>query len=77
MLPKLRTGEERQASPYERNNLWMLERSLECGVQKVHFICVWDGQAGDGPGGARHMYEAVRAAGGDVEQPIHPLGSKH
>jgi hypothetical protein len=66
----------RRASPYERNNLWMLERALGCGAQKVHFICVWNGQAGDGPGGAGHMYEAVKAAGGFVGRPIHPLGSR-
>ncbi|WP_429334541.1 hypothetical protein [Paraburkholderia sp. 35.1] len=75
VLPEPRTDAERQASPYERNNLRMLKRALGRGAQKVHFICVWDGQAGDGPGGAGHMYEAVTAAGGVAEQPIHPLGS--
>ncbi|CAB3801378.1 hypothetical protein [Paraburkholderia fynbosensis] len=75
VLPEAATDEERRASPYERNNLWMLERALGCGAQKVHFICVWNGQTGDGPGGAGHMYEAVKAAGGVVGRPIHPLGS--
>jgi hypothetical protein len=70
-----RTDEERQASPYERDNLWMLQRALACGAEKVHFLCVWDGQAGDGPGGVGHMYEAVKAAGGEAQAPIHPLGS--
>jgi hypothetical protein len=75
VLAEPRTDEDRQASPYERNNLWMLERALAYGAQKVHFLCVWDGHAGDGPGGAGHMYEAVKAAGGDTHAPIHPLGS--
>lgn len=69
-----RTDDERQASAYERNNLWMLERALACGAQKVRFLCVWDGQPGDGPGGAGHMVEAVEAAGGVAEPRIDPLG---
>ncbi len=75
VLPEPGTEVERQASPYERNNLWMLERALGYGAQKVHFICVWNGEAGDGPGGTGHMYEAVEAAGGVAGRPIHPLGS--
>lgn len=48
-------------NPYERNNLWMLESAARFGVEKVIFICLWNGQGGDGPGGARHfMEEAAR-----------------
>lgn len=74
VLPEARTADEGQLSPYERTNLWMLERAFSRGAQQVYFICVWDGAAGDGPGGTGHMVEAVEAAGGVAEPPIHPLG---
>jgi hypothetical protein len=54
------------ADPYERTNLWMLEEARRLGGDNVAFVSVWDGEAGDGPGGTKHMMGAVRAAGGDV-----------
>jgi hypothetical protein len=53
-------------SPYERCNLWMLEDALRMGPEKLCFMCLWDGGGGDGPGGTRHMVEAVCARGGEV-----------
>ncbi len=50
--------------PYERNNLRMLEAASRFGPDKVDFICLWNGERGDGPGGAQHMMEAVQKAGG-------------
>ncbi len=50
--------------PYERNNRWMLEAALRLGADKVDFICLWNGEGGDGPGGTRHMMEEVRKQGG-------------
>jgi hypothetical protein len=48
-------------NPYERNNLWMLKSAARFGEEKIAFICLWNGQGGDGPGGARHfMEEAAR-----------------
>jgi hypothetical protein len=48
-------------SPYERNNLWMLDSAARFGNEKIAFISLWDGQGGDGPGGAQHfMEEAAR-----------------
>jgi len=35
-------------------------------AEKLCCICLWDGGGGDGPGGTRHLVEAVRAAGGSV-----------
>jgi hypothetical protein len=55
-LGPLRPGEE----PYERNNMWMLESAARFGPEKIVFICLWDGQGGDGPGGTRHLMEEVR-----------------
>jgi hypothetical protein len=51
--------------PYSRTNIWMLDEALRLGGEVV-FICVWDGQGGDGPGGTKHMVEAVQAKGGEV-----------
>jgi len=56
-LGPLQPGEE----PYARNNMWMLESAARFGPEKIVFVCLWDGQGGDGPGGARHfMEEAAR-----------------
>ena len=40
-------------------NLWMLDKALAYGARKVSFICLWDRQAGDGPGGTKHLHDAV------------------
>jgi hypothetical protein len=45
---------------YERNNRWMLDSALRFGAEKLAFISLWDGQGGDGPGGAHHLMEEVR-----------------
>jgi hypothetical protein len=50
--------------PYERNNRWMLKAALRFGAGKVDFVCLWNGEGGDGPGGAQHMMEEVRKRGG-------------
>jgi hypothetical protein len=50
--------------PYERNNRWMLDAALRFGADKVDFVCLWNGEGGDGPGGAQHMMEEVRNKGG-------------
>jgi len=48
--------------PYERCNLWLLYTALACGVDKVRFVCLWNGGGGDGPGGTAHMYNEVKWA---------------
>ena len=55
-----REGED----PYERNNRWMLDAAVRLGADKVDFVCLWNGEGGDGPGGTRHMMEEVRQLGG-------------
>ena len=52
--------------PYERCNLWLLYTALACGVDKVRFICLWNGEGGDGPGGTEHMYNEVKNRTGRV-----------
>jgi len=54
-LGPTRTGED----PFGCVNLWMLNQALAYGTRKVSFICLWDRQAGDGPGGTKHLHDAV------------------
>jgi hypothetical protein len=51
-------------NPNERNNRWMLEAASRFGADRVDFVCLWDGEGGDGPGGTRDMMEEVRNRGG-------------
>jgi hypothetical protein len=52
--------------PYERNNRWMLDAASRFGPDKVDFLCLWNGEGGDGPGGTKHMMEEVGGKGGRV-----------
>ena len=58
------SGSEESDGVFERCNLWMLERAFSFGADKVRFICVWNGDGGDGPGGTDHMRKAVQKSGG-------------
>jgi tetratricopeptide (TPR) repeat protein len=51
---------------YARSNLWRLYTSLAWGPDKVRFICLWNRQGGDGPGGTKHMYDTVQKYAGRV-----------
>jgi len=51
---------------FVRANLWLLACALAYGADKLICICLWDGGGGDGPGGTRHLVDAVRGAGGRV-----------
>jgi hypothetical protein len=55
---------QEREDPYELNNRWMLGAALRFGADKVHFVSLWNGEGGDGPGGTRHMMEEVRNKGG-------------
>src|SRR4051794_5630945 len=46
--------------PYERYNLWMLDSATRFAHKKLVFICLWDGQSGDGPGGTAHMMKEAK-----------------
>jgi hypothetical protein len=52
--------------PYERCNLWLLYTALAFGADKVRFICLWNGEGGDWPGGTEHMVNEVKRWHGDV-----------
>jgi len=47
-------------NPYERCNRWLLYSALSYGLDRLHFICLWDGGSGDGTGGTAHMVEEVK-----------------
>ncbi len=53
--------------PYERCNLWLLYTALSYGIEKVRFICLWDGENGARPGGTAHMYQEVKNRTGQVK----------
>jgi hypothetical protein len=50
--------------PYERNNLHMLDAAMRFGAEKLDFICLWNGEGGDGPGGTQHLMREVQNKGG-------------
>jgi tetratricopeptide (TPR) repeat protein len=56
----------RSVDPFERCNLWLLYTTLAWGLDKVRFICLWNGGGGDGPGGTEHMYKEVKQRTGRV-----------
>lgn len=67
-LPGQMPGEylREQDNPFEACNLWMLATALTYGADKLRFICLWNGEGGDGAGGTSHMVEHVRQSGGSV-----------
>ena len=58
--------------PYERNNLWMLERAARFDPAKMILICLWNGEGGDGPGGTKHLMDAARRN----SAPVHWLNTR-
>lgn len=51
---------------WERNNLWILNNALVNGGENMTMIALWDGKAGDGPGGTQHMVEIAQSRGAAV-----------
>jgi tetratricopeptide (TPR) repeat protein len=56
-----------ERSPYERCNTWLLYSALACGLSRVRFLCLWDGQHGDGPGGTAHLHQEVERRTGRIQ----------
>lgn len=46
-----------------RANVWMLEEALASGAGEVHLIALWNGEAGDGPGGTAQLIELAKEQG--------------
>ncbi|MBA2306149.1 MAG: hypothetical protein H0W08_26465 [Acidobacteria bacterium] len=53
-------------SIWQRNNLWMLNEALTAGPQHVTLIALWNGKAGDGPGGTADMIHIARERGAET-----------
>lgn len=53
-------------TPYTSTNLWLLNSAFAWGEDKVHFICLWNRQGGDGTGGTEHMYNEVNKRAGQA-----------
>ena len=65
VLPLERGETPKGEDPYERNNRWMLDAAARFGSE-VDFVCLWNGEGGDGPGGTRDMMEEVQNRGGQA-----------
>ena len=61
-LPRWLRGRQ-DYSIWQRNNLWMLQNALVKGGAHTTVIALWDGGAGDGPGGTQHRVGAARRRG--------------
>jgi tetratricopeptide (TPR) repeat protein len=57
---------EEDMNPYDRCNLWLLYTALACGIDKVRFICLWNGDNTDGRGGTAHLYQEINKRTGQV-----------
>jgi tetratricopeptide (TPR) repeat protein len=71
-LPLRIMPEELGAGPpernaYERCNIWLLYTALACGIPRVRFICLWDGQKGDGIGGTAHLHLEIENRTGHIQ----------
>ena len=66
IMPRELGPRPKDVNAYERCNLWLLSTALGWGVEKVRFVCLWNGGGGDGPGGTAHMYDEVKRRTGRV-----------
>ncbi len=56
-------------SIWQRANLWMIEQATALAPEQA-LLALWDGNAGDGPGGTEHFLQVARSAGIRVLPPI-------
>jgi hypothetical protein len=62
--PPLAPGQD----PFAQANLWMIEAATRFGPGRVEFVCLWDGQGGDGPGGTAHMIATLERRAAHVHR---------
>jgi len=48
---------------WQRSNLWMLHNALDISKGNLTLIALWNGEAGDGPGGTEDMVKRVQDRG--------------
>jgi hypothetical protein len=63
-LPHSLTGGA-ELNVWQRLNLWMVEEAIAIAPQRT-LLALWDGKAGDGPGGTEHLVKAAPGFGIDV-----------
>jgi tetratricopeptide (TPR) repeat protein len=61
-LPRWLQG-KKDYNIWQRSNLWMLSHSLTRDARNLTLIALWDGQAGDAPGGTSDMVERAKGRG--------------
>ncbi|MCU9528713.1 tetratricopeptide repeat protein [Pseudomonas mosselii] len=68
--PRVMTDEIGAIDPevnlFELCNLWLKYSALSQCEENLHFICLWDGAGGDGPGGTAHMFNEIKKRSGKV-----------
>jgi hypothetical protein len=47
---------------WQRANLWMIEEATAIAGERA-LLALWDGNAGDGPGGTEHFLQVARQSG--------------
>lgn len=66
ILPGTANNDE-DKNVWERANLWMLDLALKYGGKNMTLIALWNGEAGDGEGGTKHMVKVAKEQGARVE----------
>ncbi len=56
-------------SIWQRANLWMIEVATRMAQERA-LLALWDGHAGDGPGGTEHFIQVARREGIRILAPI-------
>jgi len=64
-LPRWLRG-RRGYDVWQRSNRWLIHQALATPEAKVTLIALWDGQAGDGPGGTANLVAMASAHGAKV-----------
>ena len=54
--------EDATANVWQRANLWMIEEARRVATE-LALLALWDGKAGEGPGGTEHFIEAAHRCG--------------
>ena len=67
VMPEELGAGPKERNPYERCNFWLLYSALACGIPRVRFICLWDGQQGDGLGGTAHLHQEMERRTGRIQ----------
>lgn len=59
----LAAEEEPASSVWQRANLWMFDEALALEPERLTVLALWDGEAGDGPGGPGDVLKRGRELG--------------